>query len=425
MRSNSLCLAAGLAIAAWQPARADEPATVERAAAVLDLATFPLPPGAVAPSYRRLAGVSYEVKADAAGAYDFVKKALLGAEWDEVPGGYASAQAASGTFSKSGFKASVTAFPGAKPGVAAVTILNHGDVDTAALPVPAGATPFYETPVGKAYLAPGAVPATAEEVRGKLREQAWEPYGEAGDVRFYKRNAVKLSARVTAAPAQGGKTVVDYSSELMSADLPAPADASRAHYADVTKELSFDAPRDPKALFDEYSERLAKLGWKAVRDAPSKERIGEALFFRNAAQELLSLHIQTIDGQSRGLLRHMSAAEVEEMLAAKETPQPAPMRKPKPEIRIAVPAEARDVTVSGGRIEYRLAAGRAKASVQALLAGLKKDGWKEQVAVLEDPAGAAAFLKGELNLSVTYTDAGLGDAEVDVDAIGATLKRIP
>ena len=33
----------------------------------------------------------------------------------------------------------------------------------------------------------------------------WQPYGKAGDTLFFKQNAVRLAARIAAAPAQGGQ----------------------------------------------------------------------------------------------------------------------------------------------------------------------------------------------------------------------------
>ena len=56
----------------------------------------------------------------------------------------------------------------------------------------------------------GATPTeeTADALEALLTAGGWEPYGRAGDVRFFKKNAVRLSARSTAAPAQGGKTMI-------------------------------------------------------------------------------------------------------------------------------------------------------------------------------------------------------------------------
>ncbi|WP_165250089.1 hypothetical protein [Paludisphaera soli] len=320
MKLLSISIALVLALVAVRPSSAEEPATIEKAAAVLDLSKFPLPKGVEPPKLRRPAALSYETSSGVTEAFAFVKKTLVDAGWAEAPGGYASDQAASGVFEKEGYRVSVSAFEGSRPGTASVAILNHGNVEGKSLPVPDGSKLLYETPLGPAYLAPGTVAAVADEVHKRLREQEWEPYGSAGDVRFYKRNAVKLGARVTEAPAQGGQTMLGYSTELMSADLPAPEDAVRAQYADSTKELSFDVPREPKEVFDLYREALGKKGWEPVTASPMKERLGESLRFRNPARELMSLEVQTIDGLSRGRLRHQSAEEVEAMLASASKP---------------------------------------------------------------------------------------------------------
>ena len=81
---------------------------------------------------------------------------------------------------------------------------------------------------------------TAQALSKLLTAQGWQPYGDAGDSRYFKKNAVKLSARTFSAPGQEGKTVIDLTSELLSVDLPAPPELIRAQYSDSTRELSLD-----------------------------------------------------------------------------------------------------------------------------------------------------------------------------------------
>ena len=62
--------------------------------------------------------------------------------------------------------------------------------------------------------------------------QGWVPYGKAGDTDFFKQNAILVTATVSSAPAQGGKTMIQYSNQLISADIPAPPNVDDLRYVD-------------------------------------------------------------------------------------------------------------------------------------------------------------------------------------------------
>jgi hypothetical protein len=194
-----------------------------------------------------------------------------------------------------------------------VTITNHGNVQLDKLPVPADAKPMFAGPA-TAMFATDASPADAAAACGKLlAEKGWQPYGSAGDAHFFKQNAIRLTAQISSAPAQGGKTMIQYSSELMSADLPAPPAASRVQYADSTKELSFDTRASLADVAQYYRTELAKSGWQATTDNPIKIDFRQELIFRNPAMDLLELKLHAADQVTRGTLKFLSAAEVEEI----------------------------------------------------------------------------------------------------------------
>ena len=65
---------------------ANEAATVEEAAKVLDLRTLPLPEGAVVPLGRYLGSLNYETKADLKKAFQFQQLLLTKLGWKELPG---------------------------------------------------------------------------------------------------------------------------------------------------------------------------------------------------------------------------------------------------------------------------------------------------------------------------------------------------
>src|ERR1044071_3808328 len=60
------------------------PATVEQAAQILDLSTFPLADGAKPPESRQVATLFYVATGDVKTAFEFNRKALLAQGWKEL-----------------------------------------------------------------------------------------------------------------------------------------------------------------------------------------------------------------------------------------------------------------------------------------------------------------------------------------------------
>src|SRR5205085_8899049 len=90
------------------------PATVEEAAQVLDLRTFPLLPGVKEPPPRVVASLFYMAKGEVKAAYEFLRKELLKRDFKELAQVYASVteQSASGQFTRDGFHVSLSVSPG-------------------------------------------------------------------------------------------------------------------------------------------------------------------------------------------------------------------------------------------------------------------------------------------------------------------------
>ena len=83
------------------------------------------------------------------------------------------------------------------------------------------------------------------------------PYGDAGDSVVFKQNAILVTATVLSPPAQGGKTMIQYSSQLISADIPAPPDVENLRYVDEPPELTFETTANQDAIVDFYRKTLA------------------------------------------------------------------------------------------------------------------------------------------------------------------------
>jgi hypothetical protein len=410
-----------------QDTTAPTPATVEEAAKVLDLRTLPLLEAAQAPDRRRMAEIFYEGKADVRHAYEFQKHALTVKGWREAPGSNISADSASGTFVKDGFRTSVSVFPAdAKAGTVKVLIAQSGNVDVSNLPVPAGCKPVYVGPASAIYKTEADRDATARACRDLLLAQGWQPYGAAGNSLVFKQNAVQLNAMIASSPAQAGMTLIQYSTKLLSADLPAPADAVRVQYADTTTTLSFDVKATPKALVDEYRGTLGKAGWKPTTEHTIKDRDHEMLIFRNPARDMVTLKFAPFENMLRGTLEHLSAAESDALdrraqvaVSLKTARGAMEKAKSKPTVAIPLPADAADVKEKNGNLEFKVPGGRSKPVVEDVRAALRQDGWKEELATLEEVAGALSVSKqGSGSLTINYTDTGLEPGEISITAIG-------
>jgi hypothetical protein len=373
-----------------------------------------------------LASLSYNAPGSVQQVFAFVKQQLVDQQWKELPNAYVSDQAASGTFARGGFTVSASVFPAGNAGAVSVNIINHGNVDLGKLPAPQDVKPFYGGPVNTAYITETPVKETADTCRKLLLEHGWQPYGTAGESMFFKQNAVRLAARVAAAPAQGGKTVIDYSASLMSVDLPAPAETEQLQYADVTSQLLFDTKATPSDIASFYRDTLAKAGWTATTEKPFKSGFKDTLIFRNPQKDMLTLEMHEVEGKNRVVLKHQAAAEIasieqriREEAERKKAAKPASL----PKLTLALPAEAKGILQTKNRLEFKLAAGKAKATVELWRTQLTKDGWKEEVAALDAMAGSISFRKGDQSVSVMYADTGFLPAEVTLQTSGVELDR--
>jgi len=149
-------------------------------------------------------------------------------------------------FGRKGFLLSLSVSP-RESKTMAVFIQNHGNVKPAKLPVPPKVKPVYVGDASAMYVTDLSVAETKEACRKLLVADGWTTYGAVGDTVDYKQNAIRVSATVSSAPAQGAKTMITYSTILMSADLPVPPDAEELRYAEQTRELSFETAADKNA----------------------------------------------------------------------------------------------------------------------------------------------------------------------------------
>lgn len=292
------------------------------------------------------------------------------------------------------------------------------------LPVPGDVKPVYVGPDVAMYVTEAPVDTTAATVKKLLGEKSWEPYGAAGDVQFFKQGLIRLTASVSSAPAQGGQTMISYSREKMSVDLPAPADAAQVHYADSTRTVTFETPKSRDEIVAFYRTALAKAQWEATTEKPIEIDRKYVQIFRNPTKDMLTLEMNEVQGTNHVSLKHESAeqvAEAERRFQEAKARLEAEKNKPLPQVAIALPAEAKEIEQAKNRIEFQVPAGTGKAAVEAWRKSLIADGWKEKVLTLDDKVGSLSYDRDGQSLSVGYTDVGFMPAEVSISAIGAEL----
>ena len=413
------------------------PATVEQAARVLDLSTFPLMDGARSAESRHVANVSYVAPADPKKALEFHRKAFIAQGWKELPNSTISDESASAMFARDGFVISLSVIPFEATGVS-VRLQNLGNVKPGKLPVLPNTKPVYVGEPTAMYATETAVPATADAIRNLFVAQGWVPYGKAGDSDYFKQNAILATATVSSAPAQAGKTMIQYSTQLISADIPAPPDVEDLRYVDEPPELTF-ATGNRDAIVDFYKKTLAIVGWKSTMDTMVDVDEKPSMIFRNPAKEMLTLATTGVLGDKLLVsVRFQSAAEIAERdrrrkeeapklraaaeaKAAKEAADLAERSKV-PKVAVTLPADAKEVKQTKDEIKFAVGKGKAKAAVESFRKQFRAAGWKEDVASLERMAGTLAFSKDDQHVTITYSDTGFMPTEVSLSAMRAELE---
>ena len=262
---------------------------------------------------------------------------------------------------------------------------------------------------------------------------------------------MRLSARVSTHEAQPGKTFIDYNTELLSADLPVPADAADPRYTDALKTLNFDHPGnavDELASF--YNEELAKQGFQATSKPIGDKEI--AVVFRNDAEEMITLDMKVYNDLTRTSVRHYSAEEVAELerrhqeevvkreaerqlrveaekretqrqLAAEAARREAEAAKKLAEkVTVPIPGKAKKVEQDDeDSLEFTVALGAGKPILQALRKHFEAAGWNADKVELEDDDGLLRLSKGDQSLEFDYTE-WITNGEIDVDGRNVVLE---
>ncbi len=299
---------------------ADQPASPQQAAEVIDLSSFELirPIATDGVLNRRIAEQSYIASGSVTEIAGAIKERLTKAGWSPLDGGMVTDQYASETLQKSGFTLSLSVSPSGNPNEVRVTLMNHGNVDFKQLPLPGELVSQYQSPVMSMLGSPWPVDETTEKISQALIGAGWKPYGSPVGSRQFKQNGVRLNVSIMAAPAQDNRTVVQVSSEQMSADVPALDGAENIQYSDSTRSVSFDHSASLSEVFASIRALLESRGWTATTEAPIKISFRDHLIFRNSNQDMMEVMCNEVDGKTRTRMDFSTAADVEALNRAVE-----------------------------------------------------------------------------------------------------------
>jgi hypothetical protein len=404
---------------------AAEPATSVAAAKVIDLGKLPLHAKAEPPAQKHLAALSYVVPAGIKEAFGFHQQQLEKQGWKEVTPLSSSDDYAAATYAKGGYLVAMSAMN--IDGKSMVHLTNLGNVPPKSLPVPADAKLFYGGNESVMYVTESTPEETRAALQKLLIDAGWLPYGEAADSLFLRKKAILLTATAGAAPAQGGKTMITYSTVLMRREMPAPTEkVTDVSYSDEPLQVTFDAQMTEDEVVDFYKKQLAPEGWEPTTEQANKIDFEKFLIFRNPGKDLMEVTLRDLgEGKTRVALEFQTAEEVaaeearfKEALAKKKKEENKPLAK----VAVKLPAKAENVAAEKSSLEFTVPSGTARAAAKELAAALQAAGWNGEFTIAEDVAGAAMLTKDDHTISLDYNDTGVLPAEITVRAIGVELE---
>ncbi|MSR60327.1 MAG: hypothetical protein EXS05_22250 [Planctomycetaceae bacterium] len=252
------------------------------------------------------------------------------------------------------------------------------------------------------------------------------PYGTSGNSQLFKQNAILLTADVSAAADQEGKTVIRLSAELMSADLPAPPGIRETQYADHNKTLAFDSAASVEEIAEFYREALGKTGCKPTTAKPTRVDLKQVLVFTNSQNDRLTLEMQPVDDNLQVRLAHQTASEIAALNPRSSDRQGSATvtaTGTQPVVSVALPADAATITEGKARIEFTVAKGKGKETVESLRRRFVDDGWKEAAADMKSLFGTFSLARDKQQLKIDFVDSGTGPAEITISVKRGELER--
>jgi hypothetical protein len=290
------------------------PAEAEPPFELLDLDAFGMLPDAKPPMMRSRTMLMYEASGKALATYASIKDKLAAAHWRELPGGTSSAEyeSATGYFKRGDHVLSVSVSKASDPGMLDISIQHNGNLDVSKLPLPKDAQSVYSFPNTAGYTTAGGVDETSKAFGDAMIAAGWTVFESSPGSTTYKRGAQTLHAYISSAPAQGGKTMMQLSPQLLPADLPLPPNAEEVRFSHGPVELRFTYPGSWDEVAKFYQTEMPRVGWTATSENLIKNEHDAFQIYRNSEKALAELKVQTRGGRTQVTLEYQSPRVFEE-----------------------------------------------------------------------------------------------------------------
>lgn len=308
--------------AASDPAGNGNAATAGEAAAdtgplnLIDLSVFPRLDGAINPLMKSATMIMYTAPGKPVEAYETIKKQLLAERWRELPGTNLSAEYgyANGNFAHQGYLlgVSVSKDDRQKPEGVSVTLIHHGQVEWAKLPLPADAKQDYTLAATAGYVTESSVEDTIKNTTATFQAAGWLPYGDSPGVVEFKKGRQLVHIYISSAPAKMGRTMMQLNPKLMATDMPLPPDAIDPRYNDAPAKLEFSHAGTWDDVAKLYQAELPKLGWTATTENLIKNEKDAFQIYRNAVKAYLEVKLENRGDKTVAEVVYKSAGQFEE-----------------------------------------------------------------------------------------------------------------
>lgn len=411
--------------------------TVRDIAQLLDLRTFARPADASELYDPATVGtLNLQTTLDVPAVAQFYRDELGKAGWQEdAAAGYADDTSAALFFTKDGYALSMSAV--ASGDSTSVTVLHHGNLDLAALPQTDDAEVIVPGPPLFMFTSAAGVADVARELRTELAAQGWREYSQPNSAaaddpnmqtRNFLQNGLSLSAYVATAPAQGGKTSVQYTVSVLPLDLPLSADADSVELNATQLYLKYKSAESIENLVEVVRQGMTGAGWSELPDSAALDNTtGSLLFFADEADKLALMAeilpaadgggttVTLSPGGSPGTLP--TASESDSMPADSDTDQPAASSEMP---AVPLPADAQDPVYDPDSAEIVFTSATKMADlVDFFRAELSALGWQEDTdfAVTSDTFSSIDFNQGDESITLTLIDfAGQVDGSLDLSS---------
>ncbi len=256
-----------------KPALATEPPTVYEISKAIDLRKWPRLE--VVDSYDQQVGSMYYVaKSDMETAASFYEKLFADAGWkpsQEMGGKIVNELSSQMSFEKDGYLAFfVLSNDEEKPGQVNITLQTFPNIDARNLPCPDGCEQLYASQSSTMLVSEAPVKEVAAAIRELVADEGWIEHNflqsstpEMAVINFVK-NGIDLLAYVSVAPAQDGKTTVQYAFTIMAHDVPIPPGATDVKLTSSTPELQCLAPQNIESTAKFYRDAYTDVGYEFV-----------------------------------------------------------------------------------------------------------------------------------------------------------------